>query len=373
MAIVLHADQTVETGVFARVRAIVARELRPRVRDIDAGTYPVDVLRALGGAGAFAQHTSAGGGADLEAAIEAMAIVGEECLATAFCAWCQDALVWYIANTENAELRHVLLPAVANGEILGGTGLSNPMKALSGIEALRLRGVRVPGGWRVNGLLPWVSNLGDGHLFGICFAGEGDRLVMALARCSDEGLTTRENAHFIALEGTATLSVLFRDAFIPDSMVLADPAEPFVRRIRAGFILLQTGMALGLVRGAIALVRESDSICGDVNTYLPDRPDDLQRKAVRLGDEINALARSPYETDPAYLRAVLQVRLRGSELSLVAAQSAMLHAGARGYIAGSPASRKLREAYFVAIVTPAMKHLRKDIASLGNERKENDS
>ncbi len=37
-----------------------------------------------------------------------------------------DALVWYIANTENTELRHVLLPAVANGEILGGTGLSNP-------------------------------------------------------------------------------------------------------------------------------------------------------------------------------------------------------------------------------------------------------
>ncbi len=29
MAIVLHADQTAKTGVFARVRAIVARELRP--------------------------------------------------------------------------------------------------------------------------------------------------------------------------------------------------------------------------------------------------------------------------------------------------------------------------------------------------------
>ena len=365
MAVVLHADQNAISEMHDRVRAIVVRELHPRVRDIDAGTYPVDVLRALGGAGAFAQHASAVGGAtDLEAAIEAMAIVGEECLATAFCTWCQDALVWYIANTENAELRHALLPAVVNGEILGGTGLSNPMKALSGIEPLRLRGSRIAGGWRVNGLLPWVSNLGDGHLFGICFAGEGDRLVMALARCGDDGVTTRHNAHFIALEGTATLSVLFRDAFIPDLMVLADPAEPFVRRIRAGFILLQTGMALGLVRGAIVSISESDSVCGDVNAHLPDRPDDLRRDAARLADEINALARTPYEIDPSYLRAVLQARLRGSELSLVAAQSAMLHAGARGYIAGSSASRKLREAYFVAIVTPAVKHLRKDIANL---------
>ncbi len=256
------------------------------------------------------------------------------------------------------------MSSVANGTILGGTGLSNPIKALSGIETLKLRGTRVAGGWRVNGLLPWVSNLGNGHLFGICFAGDDDRLVMALARCDDDGVTTRHNAHFIALEGTATLSVLFRDAFIPDSMVLADPAEPFVRRIRAGFILLQTGMALGLIRGAIALMRESDSVCGDINTFLPDRPDDLQREASRLTDEINALARTPYETDMDYLRAVLQVRLRGSELALAAAQSSMLHAGARGYLLGSPASRKLREAYFVAIVTPSTKHLRKDIASL---------
>jgi alkylation response protein AidB-like acyl-CoA dehydrogenase len=162
------------------------------------------VLRTLGGAGAFAQHASAGDGAtDLEAAIEAMAIVAEECLATAFCVWCQDALVWYIANTENAELRGRLLRLVTAGKILGGTGLSNPMKALSGIEPLRLHGARVAGGWRVNGLLPWVSNLGDGHLFGICFAGEGDRLVMALAGCGDDGVTTRHNAHFIALEGTS--------------------------------------------------------------------------------------------------------------------------------------------------------------------------
>jgi alkylation response protein AidB-like acyl-CoA dehydrogenase len=225
-----------------------------------------------------------------------------------------------------------------------------------------LRGGRVTGGWRVNGLLPWISNLGDGHLFGICFAGEGQRLVMALARCGDDGVTTRHNAHFIALEGTATLSVLFHDAFIPDSMVLADPAEPFFRRIRAGFILLQTGIALGLVRGAISLMREGTGT--EINVYLPHRPADLQHEASRLADEINALARTVCATNPEYLRAVLQARLHGSELALAAAQSAMLHAGARGYLVGSAASRKLREAYFVAIVTPAVKHLRKDIASL---------
>ena len=42
----------------------------------------------------------------------------------------------------------------------------------------------------------------------------------------------------------------------------------------------------------------------------------------------------------------------------------MLHAGARAYVHGSSPERKLREAYFVAIVTPALKHLRKMLCAL---------
>ena len=364
MALVQPSEPDAVAEVPARTRAIVAARLRPRVRDIDDGAYPADLLRDLGMAGAFEQLHP--GSADLGTSIEAMAIVGEECLATAFCVWCQDALGWYIANTDNSSLRSEFQAGVASGKILGGTGLSNPMKALSGIEALRLRGERTEGGWRVNGLLPWVSNLGDGHLFGICFADAAapEHLVMALARCGDKGLATHQNAHFIALEGTATVSVTFREAFIPDAMVLADPAAPFIRRIRAGFVLLQTGMALGLVRGAVALMRECDGTSESINAYLPSRPDDFDQAAARLTDTIHILARTPYESDTDYLRLVLQARLNGSELALATAQSLMLHAGARGYIAGSAASRKLREAYFVAIVTPATKHLRKDIATL---------
>jgi hypothetical protein len=42
----------------------------------------------------------------------------------------------------------------------------------------------------------------------------------------------------------------------------------------------------------------------------------------------------------------------------------MLHAGARGYIENSPEHRRLREALFVAIVTPSIKHLRQELAAL---------
>ncbi len=45
-----------------------------------------------------------------------------------------------------------------------------------------------------------------------------------------------------------------------------------------------------------------------------------------------------------------------------------LHQGARGYVSTGAAQRRLREAYFVAIVTPATKHLRKMLADHNGAR-----
>ena len=61
---------------------------------------------------------------------------------------------------------------------------------------------------------------------------------------------------------------------------------------------------------------------------------------------------------------ILKLRLAGGELAVRAAHAAMLHMGAKGYLQKSPAQRRLRESYFIAIVTPATKHLRREIARL---------
>ena len=60
-------------------------------------------------------------------------------------------------------------------------------------------------------------------------------------------------------------------------------------------------------------------------------------------------------------------RAHGAELALRAAQSALMHQGARGYLLSSEVQRRVRESHFVAIVTPAIKHLRKEIARLSAE------
>jgi alkylation response protein AidB-like acyl-CoA dehydrogenase len=349
-------------SIVDSVASMARSELAPLAAAIDSGTvYPADLLRRLGDAGAWGSHIPKNGAADLRCAIQSIAALGEVCGATAFMAWCQNTLVWYAANSDNPALVARFADEVATGKILGGTGLSNPMKSLFGIEKLKLRGHRVEGGYVVRGALPWVSNLGSDHLFGTIFESEDQpgEIVMFLADCSDSAVTLKPCKPFLAMDGTGTYGVQFRDLFVPDDLVLAKRAAPFVKKIRAGFILLQNGMGLGLIKDCIAIMNEVEGSLGHVNRYLPQQPADFEKLLSELESETMALARDPFNATDDYWRRVVALRLHIGEASVAAAHAAMLHCGARGYVKSHRAQRRLREAYFVAIVTPATKQLRK--------------
>ena len=358
------------TEPLARISEIVATSLAPLAERIDReGFNPAEVLRAFGREGAFAFHLSGHtslASPDLGLSILAMAAMGAECMSTAFCAWCQDACGWYLENSDNDWLRAELQGGIADASLLGGTGLSNPMKALAGIEGFKLKARRCEGGYVVSGALPWVSNLGDGHWFGTIFEDAADpaHRIMAMVRCGQPGVEIRASAHFVALEGTGTYGVMFKRAFIPDAHLLADPLSDMARRIRPGFVLLQTGMGLGVIEGCINDMRHFDVTLAHTNKYLPHGPSFFADELSSLRERILALAETPNERAPDYLRDVLRARLNVSELTLLATQAAILHGGARGYLEGSTVERRQREGNFVAIITPSIRHLRQELASM---------
>jgi alkylation response protein AidB-like acyl-CoA dehydrogenase len=359
------------SDVVETVRELCARELEPIVQRIDADAfYPETVLRAFGRAGAFACHLpgETPGGPDLVTANRAMAAAGEYCLSTSFCMWCQNALAWYIFASENEALKAGLGRRVAVGDALGGTALSNPMKAFFGIEQVRLKGTRIDGGYMVRGALPYVSNLGNDHYFGAVFeiADVPRRYVMTIVPCAAQGVKLSDSTKFVALDGTRTFSVQLRDAIIPDSFILADPSDGFIKRIRAGFVLLQAGMAIGLIRSCIALMNQVRGPLGHVNKYLDAQPEHLAEQLRAIEASVELLAATPFEPDQGYWRSVVEARLAAGEAAVAAAHAAMLHCGARGYIANAVAQRRLRESYFVAIVTPAIKQLKKMLADMAN-------
>jgi alkylation response protein AidB-like acyl-CoA dehydrogenase len=361
----------------AAIAATVERELDPLVARIDRdGLYPAAALRALGARGAFRHHLAsqrADGRCDLPGAVDALAAIGRSCGSSAFMGWCQDACAWYVEHGASDPLRAELLPKLASGEVLGGTGMSNPMKYFASIERLALRGTRVPGGWRVSGRLPWVSNLGPDHVFGTAFTplqadgtprpGAGVE-VMALVRCDWPGVTLDTVPPFLAMDGTGTYGIAFDDVLVPDDHVLADPIGPWLKTIRNGFVLMQVGIGAGIVQACVGLMRDSNLRLSHVNRFLEDGPDQVEDELGALRDRTVALSADVLDPSDARFAEVLAVRLMASELTLRATQSAMLHTGALGYALASPAQRRLREGYFVAIVTPAIKHLRKELDRL---------
>jgi alkylation response protein AidB-like acyl-CoA dehydrogenase len=352
------------SSLVERIFAVARTDLSPIALEIDEGTiYPDQALRHLGDVGAWSAHT------DLGETIAGISAIGETCGSTAFMAWCQNTLVWYILNSDNAALKAKYLSDAMSGKLLGGTGLSNPMKSFFGIEKLKLKGRRTEGGYIVRGALPWVSNLGPDHMFGTIFElddGSGEK-VMFLADCADENLSLTPCKPFLAMDGTGTYAVQFRDVFIPDDQVLAAPAMPFVKRIRAGFILMQMGMGLGLVRDCVAIMESVKPSLAHVNCFLPQQPEDFAGLLANMEAETMMLAATPFDTSNAYWRSVVELRLRAGDAAVAAAHAAMLHCGARGYLKSHRAQRRLREAYFVAIVTPATKQLRKMLADNARE------
>ncbi len=361
-------NQTVTNRVIAELEAAVAKELTPQVQAIDSqGEYPRAFMHQVGALGGFGQAvpTRYGGANSLKGSIQAIEAIAKECLSTGFITWCQIACTWYLQNSENEYLKQNILPSIAKGERLAGTGLSNPMKHFAGIEKIALVAERCAGGYVLNGLLPWVSNVGAGHYFAVAAkmsGGPEDAYLMAIVYDEFKGLTLRADAHFIALEGSNTFSCGFKNVFVPDQFILAAPCEDYVARIRPGFILTQVGMGLGLVASCIELMKRANRRLHHVNCFLEDQAGDLEAELEALRVKTYALADTITAQDSLegnLLKEVIQARIAASELSLRASNAAMLHVGARGYLQGSTAERKLRESYFVAIVTPALKHLKK--------------
>ncbi len=348
------------------IDALIQDTLAPQAGAIDQGLYPGDFMRALGRLGGFgAALPAASGGLDLDLAaqVDVIARVGRVCGSTAFLTWCQAACAWYLQQTGNTAARDRYLAPIARGEILAGTGMSNCVKHLAGIERINLRARRESDGYRVSGALPWVSNLGPDHLVIAAAAVEEGGYIMFVVPPGSAALTLRPCPAFSGMEGTGTYGVHLKNAWVPPEDVLAEPAafEDYIGRIKPGFLLMQIGMGMGLVQASLETIHATNQRLSHVNTFLDDQEDTLERDFQALVTETVRLARLGLAALPL---DILRARAQASEIGLRATQSAALHAGAAGYLMSHPAQRRLREALFVAIVTPALKHLRKEIHAL---------
>lgn len=331
---------------------------------IDKGYYPKTEMGELARLGAFSAHLNAQGNR-FATAIRATAKIGEVCGTTGFLSWCHQVCALYLDQSDNTALKNRILPSHTLGLGFGGTALSNPMKTFAQIEPMILRARKVDGGYIVSGTLPWISHIAPKQYCGAIASVEDNgsvvRDIFFLLAFDDERAGQWQlNAcpTFSGMEGSSTWQIELNDYFVPNDTIIADPATPFIKRVRGAFVLMQMGIGAGIIQGAINDITAVESQLGHVNQFLEDQAGGLQEALDDLLSQTVRLASTPFDEHKDFFLDVLDLRSQGAQLSLKATQAALLHQGARGYLMSANPQRRIREAHFVAIVTPAIKHLR---------------
>src|SRR5690606_1677018 len=189
-----------------------------------------------------------GDGRDIPAGIEAIAAVAEHSLTAAFVLWAQRAFVEYVVASPNQALRERWLAPLLDGRQAGASGLSNAMKFLAGIESIQIQAVDADGGWRIDGRMPWVTNLRRPSFVVAAMVGRGTgRPPAVVALASDRpGLHRRPDLPLLALLGSNTAAVDIDGVEIDSSAILHEDGPRFLRAARPGFLGLQCGMSIGL-------------------------------------------------------------------------------------------------------------------------------
>lgn len=327
--------------------------LKPLRAQIHSGMYPGEILRKLGENGFYSAFMR-GGISGLAEMTMNIAKVSKVCGNTGFCVWAQASLIWYLLNSCNPQpSQKELFAKLSNGEILGGTGLSNPLKAFAGLEKIRLKARYVENGIIINGTLSWVSNLQVGHYFAVIAQIEdstfcAQNCVFALIHCN-EALKLKPTPPFSAYEGSGTFATIFKDYFVSEENILSNAASDILPKITAGFVLMQCGMGLGLGECAIKEIAKS---------YLQkEYLQSLQSRLQSLREQILYLADKIHDTDA--LDSVLRVKFDLIPLVNELANLCVMHCGANGYLHGAAASKLLIESAFFSIVSPSNGHIQK--------------
>ncbi|OZI38648.1 acyl-CoA dehydrogenase [Bordetella genomosp. 10] len=334
---------------------------------LDSGAQdPATLLPALADAGLFRWGVPAayGGIPDTDAghAIEAIAAVGSLSMAAAFVGWSQRSFIEFLLHTPNRALAGRWLPELVRGRMAGATALSNAMKYLSGIESLQISAREDGAAWRLDGVMPWVTNLRpQGFLVAAAVARpDGQAAVVALPHDAP-GLARGADLELMGLRSTNTAAITVAHTPAGEASLLHADARAYLPALRPVFVGLQCALSIGLARRG---VEEARSACpgGAAGAILAASVDALSRRveaasaALIAGVRAGALASRPLD--------LFELRIELAESAGAAVQLELQACGGAAYLTGRRPgfARRWREAAFVPIVTPSLLQLRTEIA-----------
>ena len=341
--------------------------LDAHAEQLDTDTALADALPArLAQAGLFTvavPESDGGDGRALSAAVEVVAALAEHSLSPAFVFWAQRAFMACLLASPNRDLVQRLMPDLMHGRLAAAPGLSNGMKFLGGLDRLRIAGAPIEGGMRLNGTVPWATNLRRQGFVAAIAAGDAhghNPSVYALPH-DVAGVMREPDLDLLALRATNTAALRLSEVVLDAFWQIHPQARILLPAIRPAFVGLQCGLGLGVARAALRAAR----------TALDGRPLVLSGEIEALDTDIAAYRQAlSTSIDDGSLRErprdLLALRLRMVELASDAVALELQALGGRALLRAENGgyARRAREAAFLAVVTPTVAQLKGDLARL---------
>jgi alkylation response protein AidB-like acyl-CoA dehydrogenase len=323
--------------------------LRAMALDLDREPqWPGEQLRLCGEAGVFAWFIEpqwGGAGWSDEDVVRGYYALGAACVTTTFIITQRTGACRRIAGCENERLKERLLPGLARGEHFATVGISHLTTSRQHLGKPALAAVAMPGGFRLNGMSPWVTGGAAADVIVLAASmvdeGEEDRQLLLAVPTDLPGLSVAEPLDLIGLMASSTGPVHLTDVEVPVEWVIAGP----VRHVMASGLGASTGgyetstLAFGLAKAAIDFLADEATRRADLQQPAAA----LETEQSALFNELLAVARGESNVSKE------SVRQRANSLVLRATQASLAAAKGSGYVVGHPAGRWCREALFFLV------------------------
>jgi len=263
------------------------------------------------------------------------------CLSTTFVVTQPHGVIRRLLDTENVELRDLVLPMLVSGEAFASVGISQ-------LTTSRRHSARPPMVVReagndiiLDGLCPWVT--GGIHADYVVSGGvlEDGRQALVLIPTDHSSVTFDPPASMVGLTATHTGSMRCRQAKIPRRWIIAGPSENVMAGRKGGNTggLQTSALALGLAYAAI-----------DYLAHEANQRDDLREPLAALEEEHRAIVQDMLAMTTGEITCSNdELRARANMHVLRATQSALTAAKGTGYLRGHPVGRWCREALFFLV------------------------
>ncbi|KQV75037.1 acyl-CoA dehydrogenase [Aeromicrobium sp. Root344] len=256
------------SDLIALTRDIVAKELAPRVAQIEAsGEFPREVFRTLGRAGLLSlpyPEELGGGGQPYEVYLQVLEEIATVSASVGVGVSVHALSCFGLFTAGTDEQREKWLPEMLSGEQLGAYCLSEA-HAGSDPAAMRTRAVRDGDSYVLNGAKAWTTHGGKADFYKVMArtSDDGGRGISCfLVPADTPGLSADHPEQKMGLMGSTTATMLFEDVRIPAERRLGEEGQGLPIALagldsgRLGIAAVATGLAQGALDAAVAYAKE---------------------------------------------------------------------------------------------------------------------